>query len=112
MPAQEIAMADTEDPTGVAVLASEAVAPIEEELRRRLVAEVGERDALAIETALMKAYINGMRTGSAGASESVLERVDADAGPTLASNPIELAAELDPQLPWLDPWADRYGDGS
>ncbi len=100
-------MAEAEDPTGVASLASEAVAPIEEELRQRLLVEVGDRDALAIETALLKAFINGMRAGASEASELVMEQTVT--GDTMASNPIALAAELDPPLPWLDPWADRYG---
>ncbi len=103
-------MAQEEDPTGVGALASEAVAPIEEELRQRLLVEVSDRDALAIETALLKAFINGMRAGAAGTSESMTEQILT--GGTMASNPIPLVAEIDPQLPWLDPWADRYGAGS
>ncbi len=61
---------DDEDPSGITELASEEVAPIEQELRQRLVFEVGEQDALAIETALLKAFINGMRAAAAAAAAS------------------------------------------
>jgi len=102
-------MADSEDPSGIAELATEAVAPIEEELRQRLVAEVGDRDSLAIESALLKAFIDGMRARMAETAESVVERTSAF--PTLGSGQLPAATELDPPLPRIDPWADRYGAG-
>ncbi len=101
-------MAEDEDPTGVAELATEAVAPIEGELRERLLVDVGEQDSVAIEAALLKAFINGMQTGASRAAASVIEQSSAVA--TLGGTQVQ-AAELDPPLPRLDPWAERYGGG-
>jgi hypothetical protein len=101
-------MASGGDANAVAGLASEAVAPIEEELRRRLLAEVGEQDALAIETALLKAFINGMRAGGAEVAEASVETSG-----MFAPDPGQLTGGtgLGEPLPWLDPWADRYAGG-
>jgi len=102
-------MAQGEDPNGVAELATEAVAPIEQELRQRLLVEVGEQDLLAIETALLKAFINGMRAGFAESAETVIERTTALTN--LGGRQLPAAGELEPPLPRMDPWADRYGGG-
>jgi len=101
---------DSEDPSGIAELATEAVAPIEQELRGRLAFEVGEQDALAIETALLKAFINGMRAGAAAAAETAEPLLERPGGLTgFGAGPAPLVQPLDPPLPWLDPWAARYG---
>lgn len=102
-------MAEHEELKGIAELATEAVAPIEQELRQRLVVSVSDRDSLAIEAALLKAFINGMHTAAAGAAEAVIEQTGALT--TFGGRPIPAAAELDPPLPSMDPWADRYGSG-
>jgi hypothetical protein len=101
--------ADSEDPSGITELATEAVAPIEQELRQRLVFEVGEQDALAIETALLKAFINGMRAAAAAAAEPLIEQPGGPAG--FGAGPFQAVPPLESALPWVDPWAARYGDG-
>ena len=104
--------ADSEDPTGITELATEAVAPIEQELRQRLVFEVGEQDALAIETALLKAFFNGMRAAAAAAAENadpLIEQAGRRTG--FGPGPFQGVQPLDSALPWVDPWAARYGDG-
>jgi hypothetical protein len=102
-------MAEDGDSERIVELASESVAPIEQELRQRLALELTDKDSLAIETALLKAFINGMRTGSAETAERVLD----GAGPPsdLSGRQPPTIEQLDPQLPWLDPWADSYGGG-
>jgi hypothetical protein len=102
--------ADSEDSSGILELATEAVAPIEEELRRRLDVEVGERDSLAIETALLKAFFNGMRTAIADAAETAEPFIEEAAGLGFGADPILLKPLPDRSLPWVDPWAARYGD--
>ena len=72
--------------------------------------ELSERESLAIDTALVKAFINGMRTGSAEAAERVLDSPPAQSGLS-GQHDWPTVAQLDPQLPWLDSWADRYGGG-
>jgi hypothetical protein len=102
--------ADNEDPDGITDLAGEEVAPIEQELRQRLVFEVGEKDALAIETALLKAFINGMRAAAAAAAETADPLVEQGGGLTGFGGPLlrnPQPREL--RLPWVDPWAARYG---
>jgi hypothetical protein len=102
--------ADSADPSGVTELATEAVAPIEQELRQRLVFEVGEQDALAIETALLKAFINGMRAASAAAAETAEPLIEQARGLTgFGGSPMQSVQPLDSPLPWVDPWAARYG---
>jgi hypothetical protein len=104
--------ADKEDPDGITDLAGEEVAPIEQELRRRLVFEVGEKDALAIETALLKAFINGMRAAAAAAAETAEPLIEQGGGLTGFGGPrLRNMQPRDLQLPWVDPWAARYGDG-
>jgi hypothetical protein len=97
----------------IADLARESIAPIEQELRHRLLAEVGEGDLLAIESALLKAFLNGMRTRASETAQRVIDEsgVATSFGPTSpgGAHQILTAAELDPPLPWLDPWADRQG---
>jgi hypothetical protein len=102
-------MDENDEPSQIAELATEAVAPIEQELRRRLDVELGERDVLAVETALLKAFLGGMGAGLAEAAETALER-----GPMAGRLggerlPANVALEQ-PQLPHLDPWAQRYGE--
>ncbi|MGO9321443.1 MAG: hypothetical protein ACLQBY_11670 [Solirubrobacteraceae bacterium] len=104
-----MSMAESERPSGIVELATEAVAPIEEELRQRLLAEVGDQDSLAIESALLKAFIDGMRARTAETAESVVERTNAFTA--LGSGQIPPTTELEPALPRIDPWADRYGGG-
>ena len=67
-------MADSEDPTGIIELATETIAPVREELRQRLGGEFDERDSLAIETALLKAFISGVREGNTDTAEKVVEQ--------------------------------------
>ena len=103
---------DSEDPSGITELATEAVAPIEQELRHRLVLEVGEQDALAIETALLKAFFNGMRAAAAAAAETAEPLIEQAGGRTgFGAAPIHGVQPLESALPWVDPWAARYGDG-
>jgi hypothetical protein len=98
----------SEDANTVAELASEAVAPIEQELRHRLQAEVGEQDLLAIESALLKAFLNGMGTGAAEQAEAAIDQVVPREG--FAGQGLAPAVPPDQaQLPQLDPWAERYG---
>jgi hypothetical protein len=103
---------DVEDPSGITELASEEVAPIEQELRQRLVVEVGEQDALAIETALLKAFINGMRAAAAAAVASAEPLIEQAGGLTgFGVPPVQSATAFESTLPWVDPWAARYGGG-
>jgi len=102
---------DSEDSSGILELATEAVAPIEEELRQRLDVQVGEQDLLAIETALLKAFINGMRAATADTVENAEPLIEEAAGLTgFGAAPIPISPLPDPSLPWVDPWAARYGD--
>jgi len=106
-------MGDSEQTNDIAELATEAVAPIEQELRRRLVAELGEQDVLAVETALLKAFIGGMGAGLAEAAEPQIEQGPiVDGGPFVggfASRSVAANASFERQvLPDLDPWAERY----
>jgi hypothetical protein len=101
---------DDEDPSGITELASEEVAPIEQELRQRLVLEVGEQDALAIESALLKAFINGMRAAAAATAASAEPLIEQAGGWTgFGAPPVQSAKALESSLPWVDPWAARYG---
>jgi hypothetical protein len=68
-------MAEDGDSERIVELASESVAPIEQELRQRLALALTDKESLAIETALLKAFINGMRTGSAETAERVVDGV-------------------------------------
>ncbi len=95
-----------DDPNGLVEVAAEAVAPIEQELRERLVAEIDERDSLALETALLKAFINGMRAGRSEAAEPLLEQAGGISGFALPSPGAPLLPES--PLPWVDPWAAKY----
>jgi hypothetical protein len=99
-----------QDPSGITELASEEVAPIEQELRQRLVCEVGEQDAVAIETALLKAFINGMRAAAAATAASAEPLIEQAGGWTgFGAQPVQSVKPLEASLPWLDPWAARYG---
>ena len=97
-------MAEDGEAERIVELAGESVAPIGQELRQRLAMELTDRESLAIDTALLKAFINGMRTGSAETAERI---VDAPGAP-IGFGGLE---QLDPQLPWLDAWDDKYGGG-
>jgi hypothetical protein len=88
-------------------LASETVAPIEGELRERLVANLGERDLVAVESALLKAFLGGMQAANAETAESL---IDQQGGiPGMTGGLMSTLAELDLSLPRLDPWAERFG---
>ncbi len=95
-----------DDASGLIELASQAVGPIEEELRRRLTVDVGEKDALAIESALLKAFLGGVSTGSGEAGDLLIDE------PGMLNNRARrayaAAAQLDQPLPRIDPWAERY----
>jgi hypothetical protein len=105
-----VSRADDEDPDGITNLASEEVAPIEQELRQRLVLEVGEQDALAIETALLKAFINGMRAAAAAAAETAELQIEQAGGLTgFGGSRIQHVQPRELRLPWVDPWAAKYG---
>ncbi|HUB72447.1 MAG TPA: hypothetical protein VL979_00245 [Solirubrobacteraceae bacterium] len=102
-------MAADERTSDVADLAAEAVAPIGEELRERLAAELDERDRLAVESALLKAFLNGMGAALAETPEPVIDEGvgfrqlgPARVEPALGGPALE--------LPQLDPWAQRYGE--
>jgi len=104
------AMAADERSSEVADLAAEAVAPVGEELRGRLAVELDERDRLAVQSALLKAFLNGMGAALAETPEPVIDEgvgfrqlAPARVQPALGGPALE--------LPQLDPWAERYGDG-
>jgi hypothetical protein len=94
------------DTGAIAGLATAAVAPIESELRKRLHAELDERDLVAVESALLKAFLSGMQAGGAETAETAIDQQAAVPGMTggIASTP----AALDLTLPRLDPWAERF----
>lgn len=97
-------MSEQPDPTGLIELASDSVAGVKQELRERLGVELDERDALAVESALLKAFLRGVAEGSAEAAERVLDQslLSGFGGPTLNTS------ELAPPVPEIDPWAARY----
>lgn len=101
-------MSASEDTNPIAALAEETVAPIKEELYGRLTVRVGERDALAVESALLKAFLVGMQAGEAetAGSEAAFE-LDQSTGHYGEQS--VLPAQLDLPVPQLDPWAARYG---
>ncbi len=99
-----------QDSDRIAELAGEAVAPIEQELRARLALELSDSGVLAIETALLKAFLNGMRTGAGEATELAVDLDQTGFAATFGGLRTTSAAQLDPELPWLDPWADKYGE--
>jgi len=101
-------MTSSENSDSLAELASGAVAPIEQELRGRLDVEIGDRDLLAIESALLKAFVGGMRASLFEAAEAVVDRTGSRDS---RGEPYAAAVQLDRPLPWLDPWADRYAEG-
>lgn len=102
-------MDENDETDEIAEMAAEAVAPIGQELRQRLAIELDDRSVLAIESALLKSFRNGMR---AGATETA-ERASEQAGRPVGLGGVQglSPAALDPELPWIDPFADRYGDG-
>jgi hypothetical protein len=102
------------DPEPVASFASASIAPIEQELHRRLLAELAEQDVVAIETALLKAFLNGTRAGAFEAVEPIIDRDAGDNGglfglPSGMPRHPELAPQ--PPAPDVDIWARRYGRG-
>lgn len=103
-------MADSEDTNEIAELATEAVGPIEQELRRRLLVELSEQDVVAIESALLKAFIGGMGTGLAETAEQTIEQGPIGGGFVERSVAGNVRFEQS-DLPDLDPWAQRYGKG-
>jgi hypothetical protein len=106
-------MAHTEEDDAIAQLASGTIAPIQEEARQRLRCELDDSDSLALETGLLKAFIEGMRAGAGETAERVIEqsgpRGGLMSGEALAAAELMGPAQLDPRLPSLDPWAERYG---
>jgi len=76
----------------------EATVPIVAELRRRLEIKPSEKDWLAIDTALAKAAVVGVKRGARELSEQVDEAIPDDR---------ELTFDLD--LDCDDRWARRYG---
>ncbi|HTU79873.1 MAG TPA: hypothetical protein VMF09_14055 [Solirubrobacteraceae bacterium] len=101
-------MAAGEQSEAIAELASETVAPIEEELRGRLTVALGERDLLALESALLKAFLSGMGAASAEV-ESMIDQLQNPRG--VAGEMLASPGQVDQPLPRLDPWAARYGGG-
>jgi hypothetical protein len=99
-------MTSGDDVSDVIELATGAVAPIEHELRRRLTVAIDERDALAIESALLKAFVNGFSAGSTEATETQIEQTGAVTADWGEQGAIPLQSPLDP--PRIDPWAERY----
>jgi hypothetical protein len=103
------AMAEGDESGGLTELAMETVAPIEQELRRRVTVELGERDIVAIESALLKAFLSGMQAGAAETADAAVEQDGMMQG--RRGGAVLNLASLDLPLPRLDPWAARYGDG-
>lgn len=101
-------MTANEESSDIAELASETVAPIEQELRQRLTVALRERDALAVESALLKAFLCGMQEASAQAAEAAIDQVDRTRG--VGGELMARPASLNTRLPRLDPWAARYGE--
>jgi hypothetical protein len=104
---------DPEDPTGLVELASNSVAPFKQELLERVGVELDESDVLAIETALLKAFLRGLAEGGAEAAERVIDRgPQPSAGGGFGfglAQPAPNTSELTPPVPDIDPWAERYG---
>jgi hypothetical protein len=101
-------MPASEESEALAELASETVAPIKQELLGRLDVQLGDRDALAVESALLKAFLGGMRAGSAEMAESVAEQIPVSE--VFRGQPTISPAQPELPLPELDPWAARYGE--
>lgn len=93
----------------IAEMAADAVAPIGQELRQRLAIELDDRAVLAIESALLKSFRNGMRAGATETAERAIDQTSMSAG--LGAGASLSPVELDPELPWVDPFAERYGAG-
>ena len=77
----------------------EETVPIVAELRKRLEVKPSEKDWIAIDTALAKAALVGVRRGARELAEQVDEATPEDR---------ELTFDLD--LDCEDRWADRYGE--
>ncbi len=101
------AMGAGEASRAVADLATEAIGPLEEELRQRVSLDFGDRDLLAIESALLKAFLSGMQAAMGEMSESTIDQANQGA---LGSELVGAAASDTLPLPRLDPWASRYRD--
>jgi hypothetical protein len=103
-------MTEYDETEGIEELAAQAVAPIEQELRKRLALELDDRAVLAIESALLKSFVNGMRAGAT--TTETAETADQGIVTVGFINPVlPNLPPVDPELPWMDPWAERYGDG-
>lgn len=76
----------------------EATVPIVSELRERLESRPSEKDWIAIDTALAKAVLIGVRRGARELSEQLDEAIPEDR---------ELRFDL--ELDCEDRWAQRYG---
>ncbi len=99
-------MTDPDDPTGLIALASSSVAPLQEELRARIAVELDDRDALAVESALLKAFLHGLREGDSETLERVVEQEAELSGYGHRQMP---TPQLEQPVPDVDPWAERYG---
>ncbi len=77
----------------------EATVPIVAELRARLEVTPSERDWIAIDTALAKAAVLGLKRGARELSEQVEEAIPEDRA---------LTFDLDLELDCEDRWASRY----
>jgi hypothetical protein len=106
-------VSDEQDPTGMIELASNSIAPFKHELLERLSVELDERDALAVETGLLKTFLRGLAEGSAETTERVIDRgPQASAGGGFGfglAQAMPNTSELTPPVPDVDPWAERYG---
>lgn len=110
MAGEEEAKSAGETSTAVAELATEAIGPLEEELRHRVSVEFGDRDRLAIESALLKAFISGMQAAMDERAEVAIDDLAAPAG-RLGGELAKTTDNSSLPLPRMDPWAARYSDG-
>jgi hypothetical protein len=101
-------MAASEDSEARADLASETVAPIKQELLSRLSGELGDRDVLAVESALLKAFLGGMQAGANETADAAAEQMPVNE--VLRGEPPITPAQFDLPIPKMDPWAARYGN--
>jgi hypothetical protein len=102
-------MDESEQTNEIAEMAANTVAPIGQELRQRLAIELDDRAVLAIESALLKSFRNGMRAGAMETAERAMDQTSMNTG--LGGRRDLSPVELDPELPWIDPFAERYGEG-
>ncbi len=104
-------MSAPEEERDVAELARAAAAPFLDELYARLTVTLRDPDRMAIESALLKAFLGGMQAGSGETAEAVLEQ---RGQPRLGfyGAPMRPSTDEELPIPHLDPWAERYGTGA